>query len=621
MQPLDESSKAESPVNWESQRGIFPVDRKGILWVFRLGLLSALLLLWWTSSPGGLSTFDLQMFVLATAPLAIAAMAQTLPIVAGGQGLSAGATLVLASSVVARLPTSTPLEAGFAVASGLLVGAGVGLTNGILIGILGLRSTPVTLATGAAAMAVALQHSASGTVEMSDGLRELIYGWSVAGVSVLPVLSVAVVCLAGELFLRSASGLALADRGDRSGLGARLGGFSVVLAYLVAGCGAGIGGILLAAAFGPADVVYGAPALIQILAAIALGGGIPGHGGGSVFGSLFGALIVVATGNVLLPLGIQDYLSIGIDAGWLLIGLWSSWILWQRSPVRELPLSPPFRWGVPLLSAVCSVALLAVVGTRPEATAIAVVASGISLLAIAQTAMLRVGIIDLSMPALISGGAIATVSLANGSDLRFAVALPVLVAVSVAIGCVHGLAASKLGRPAVVVTLATSGLIQAGSAAMLVLLPTGYTPPLLHTLTVVSWLGVPVMAWIFVAAGVLTISCLHAKPASSGRAHQFLPFIFGSFASVCFGIMLAGLGGSAHISVIDSFFLPAVAAAIIAGNLATTNALPMAGCLALIVVAADTALVDYGAGYATRICVLAAALVLGEAVRAQGAST
>jgi hypothetical protein len=139
-------------------------------------------------------------------------------------------------------------------------------------------------------------------------------------------------------------------------------------------------------------------------------------------------------------------------------------------------------------------------------------------------------------------------------------------------------------------------------------------PPLLHTPTVTSWLGVPVIAWIFVVAGMLMIACLLRRPASTVRAHHILPFILGSLASVGFGIMLAGLGGSAHFSVIDSYFLPAVAAAIIAGNLTSTNALPAAGFLALLIVAADTALVELGAGYATRICALVACLVFGEVI-------
>jgi ribose transport system permease protein len=584
----------------------------------RLACLAGLLLLWWLLSPLGLSASDWQILLLAATPLAIAAMAQTLPIVAGGQGLSAGATLVLVSSVVSTMPIATPAGALWVIAMGLLVGTAVGVVNGVLIGIGGLRSTPVTLATGAAAMAFALKHIGGGPVDPPVLLQDLLYGWSVGGISVAPLVILIAVCVAGELFLAGHNGAALRARGAHPAAGARRGGLPVVLAYAAAGGGAGFGGILLAAAFGSVDAAYGAPVLIQILAAIALGGGVPGLGGGSVSGSLAGAFIVVATGNLLLPLGIQDYLSPAFDAGWLLVGLVVCAVLLHRPPgTEEQPVPAASGWLVPLLAAAVSLALLLAVDLRPQASAIAVVAAGIGVLAIAQAAMLRTGIIDLSMPALISGGAIATVSLANGSDARFAAVLPALAGLAVAIGCLHGLAAQSLGRAAIVVTLVTSGLAQAASAAMLVLLPTGYTPPVLYNLTVASLLGVPVAAWILACAGVALVVILQrARRPGSGRLHRLLPFIAGSVVSVGFGMALAGLGGSAHFSAIDSYFLPAVAAALIAGNLTSDNALALAGCLALVAIAFDTWIVALGGDYATRIFALAAALVLGEAIRA-----
>jgi ribose/xylose/arabinose/galactoside ABC-type transport system permease subunit len=60
-------------------------------------------------------------------------------------------------------------------------------------------------------------------------------------------------------------------------------------AYVFAGVGAAIGGIFLAAEVGAVDTAAGAPFLLQILAAAALGGSAPGLRGGTILGSLLGA--------------------------------------------------------------------------------------------------------------------------------------------------------------------------------------------------------------------------------------------------------------------------------------------------------------------------------------------
>ena len=65
-------------------------------------LLSALLILWWLVSPQSLSGADWRGLVLIVAPLGIAAMSQVLPIIGGGQGLSAGATHTVSSSSARR---------------------------------------------------------------------------------------------------------------------------------------------------------------------------------------------------------------------------------------------------------------------------------------------------------------------------------------------------------------------------------------------------------------------------------------------------------------------------------------------------------------------------------------
>src|SRR6185295_6789850 len=56
-------------------------------------VLAALLVSWQLLSGGALTESDWTGFLMALTPLALSAMAQTIPILAGGQGLAVGATI------------------------------------------------------------------------------------------------------------------------------------------------------------------------------------------------------------------------------------------------------------------------------------------------------------------------------------------------------------------------------------------------------------------------------------------------------------------------------------------------------------------------------------------------
>ena len=115
-----------------SSRRAFQGTQRRIL-VFEALLAASLLLCWRLASSAGLSANDWQGFLLALTPLAIASMAQTFPIIAGGQGLSAGATLFLVTGVVATWPIIGEFDALIAILLGLALGSLIGALNGLLI--------------------------------------------------------------------------------------------------------------------------------------------------------------------------------------------------------------------------------------------------------------------------------------------------------------------------------------------------------------------------------------------------------------------------------------------------------------------------------------------------------
>jgi ribose transport system permease protein len=310
-------------------------------------------------------------------------------------------------------------------------------------------------------------------------------------------------------------------------------------AYVFAGVGAAIGGIFLAAEVGAVDTAAGAPFLLQILAAAALGGSAPGLRGGTILGSLLGAFIVVAVGNLFVPFRIPDFFSSSIDGAWLLIGF-SLCMFAARE--RSLKLAPKTYMCVETpsiirnLSLLSPIALLAFNYFRPAAGDLSTLSSGIAMLAVGQAAVLRIGAIDLSMPGLISLSSTATVALTQYSDVKLPYVMVGLLMVAIFVGSTHMWLAKRLGRATIAGTLATSGLAQTATAGLLVLLPAGYAPPALMALATTRWFGLPPLAWLMTAVALATAALLGAK------SDQSLGFVASAIASVTFGVVVAALG-------------------------------------------------------------------------------
>jgi ribose transport system permease protein len=593
-----------------SFRAIFPGSQRNVL-ILEVLTVGGLLLAWRLTSPLGLMAIDWEGLLLAVSPLAIAAMAQTIPIIAGGQGLSAGATLVLVTAVVATWPMSGSDDALAAIAVGLSVGLAVGALNGVLIGFCGLRSTVTTVAVGAASMAYALQHIGEAYAPEAEVLHEMLLGPHAGGVSILPIATISCACFGGAIALRSRFGRALRLVGE----GAPQANRAPLLfwAYVFAGGGAAVGGILLAGEFGSVNAALGAPVLLQILAAVALGGSAPGLRGGSVLGSLLGAAIVVLAGYLFVPFGIPDFLSNSIDASWLLIGLSLCVLLGRRRstiPAFKASSEARSRSFADALARLAPILLLFFC-LRPAASDLATLAAGIALLAVGQVAVIRAGTLDLSMPGLVSLSAIATVSLTQYSDAKLPLVLAGLLAGAIGVGVLQGWLADRLGRATICVTLATGGIAQTISAALLVLLPAGYSPPLLTAAATQRWLGVSPAAWLMSATAVAAVVLLDRN------ATRHLGFVVSAIASCVFGIATAALGGSVHFSLIDSYSLSALAAALLASggigwsSVSISSAIP----LAYLVVLIDTALLSMNVGYSGRICALALLMIGGEGLR------
>ena len=570
-------------------------------------VLLAGLLVAWAGLSDGLSVADAAGFILALTPLALAAMAQSVPVLAGGQGLAAGATALLVDILLGSAPIAGPGDALLWIFLGLLIGGAIGVANGALIGWLRLPSTAVTYATGIAvgAVAYALAQDGAGS-SPPEALTALLFGPEVFGLPLIPILAMIIVALGGVWFQRSRVARALhrlgqgAPSAERALPAARL----RCLAYGLAGVGYGATGIVLAGQVGAMDSMLGAPVLVQIFAAVALAGSCPGLRGGSIPGALLGAAIVTATANLLIPLGVPDILSPLLDSAWLLLGIAACAVLRDRAP-RHVTVGS--LWPHAGKLAICGlIVLVALALARPEAAGVATIAAGLALMTVGQGAVMRLGGFDLAMPAMISLGGMMTVAVSQGSSSRFILAIALTATIALAIGLWHAFIAPRLGRAVILATLATAGILQAAAVALMVWLPTGFAPLALTAFVGATWLGLPWPVWIFTPIALALAVVLDRH-----RNRLAFAYIASTLSAALFGILLACIGGNFRLGLVDVYLVPVVAGAVLGGIdfVGGRGSLLAAFGAVLILQVVDTALVGFGLGYEARLAVMGAIIL------------
>jgi ribose transport system permease protein len=575
------------------------------------GLLAALLVAWVSLARGGLTASDWSGFVLAFTPLALAALAQSLPVMAGGQGLAAGATALLVDILLGSAPITSTGDALLWILLGLVLGGAIGVANGILIGWLRLPSTAVTYATGIAIGALAYALAQDGTAAApSEALTAVLFGPQVFDLPLVPITIVAIAAIGGICFQRTRLARALhrlgqgAPSAERALPAARL----RCIAYGLAGLGYGATGIVLAGQVGAMDSMLGTPVLVQIFAAIALAGSCPGLRGGSIAGALLGAAIVTATANLLIPLNVPDILSPALDSAWLLLGL-AACVVWRDRPPRQVTVEPAPRYGRAVAIAGI-VVLVALSVLRPEAAGIVTIAAGLALMTVGQGAVMRAGGFDLSMPAMIAFGGMATVAVSQGLMNRFALAVAVTIAVAICVGLFHAFLAKQLGRAVILATLASAGILQAVAVALMVWLPTGFAPPALTAFVSETWLGVPRPVWILVP-------CAFALALFLDRRHDRLAFAYvaSALSAAVFGVLLACVGGSFRPGLVDVYLVPVVAGAVLGGiGFAGGRGSPVTALGAVLILQLlDTGLVGLGLGYEARLALMGLLILLWTA--------
>ncbi|MBC6935836.1 MAG: ABC transporter permease [Chloroflexi bacterium] len=286
---------------------------------------------------------NLSNVMLQVSSVAIAAIGSTLVILAGGIDLSPGAIVALTACVGAILIKNNDFPVWLGIVLVLLLGAGLGLVNGLLSTYGRIPAFIVTLAMMGVIRGLAfLITGGTPIMSVSPDLEPIFYG-NFLGLP-LPLIYVVVLYAGIFIFLRyTIAGRAIYAVGGNESA-ARLSGVRVnqtrLMTFILAGTMSALAGVLTMARLNSGSPNYGVGTELQAIAAAVIGGASLAGGHGNIISTLFGALTVAVVQNGLnlniVPAAWQDITLGGIIVLAVGLDMWRASISQRTSKILDL---------------------------------------------------------------------------------------------------------------------------------------------------------------------------------------------------------------------------------------------------------------------------------------------
>ncbi len=293
-------------------------------WTLGLVLFLALLFVFTKLIQPSYGAAGIQGLANSMLPLAMAAVAQSIIIIAGGIDLSVASMMALTNVIAASQMRGQGEEYAVLVVAGvLLLGVVLGLVNGGLIVLTRVPDIVVTLAMSFVWAGCALLVLAAPGGSAADWLKDLVKGSLISEwIPKSAVILVVIVAIVWIPLRRSRLGLAIYAIGSNQ-LAAFRSGVSVgrtkVIAYAIGGLFAALGGLALTASMGVGRPMLGGYTLMSIAAAV-LGGVSLTGGRGGVFGPIVAVMILSLLQTDITLVGVNPNLATVLQ-GAMLIGV------------------------------------------------------------------------------------------------------------------------------------------------------------------------------------------------------------------------------------------------------------------------------------------------------------
>ena len=243
--------------------------------------------------------------------LVIVACGMTMVILSGAIDLSVGSAIALCSVVGASLPTNVGLGAPVTVAMMIGLGAVIGAVKGALIAWGGINSFIVTLGMMTVLRGMALTFTGGYPISgVPDAVRFL--GFGVVGGIPMPLIVAAIVFVLVALILsKTVLGRHIYAIGSNE-TSSHIAGVPVsltkLMVFVVSGALCGLAAVVLLGRLGAGLPTAAQGMELDAIAAVILGGSSLFGGRGSVFGTLFGALILAVLQNGLNLMGVNSFI-------------------------------------------------------------------------------------------------------------------------------------------------------------------------------------------------------------------------------------------------------------------------------------------------------------------------
>lgn len=279
-----------------------------------VGLVAILVLLYvlfGVLAPGFLGRNNQVDILRDASTIGIAAVAQTLVVVAAEIDISVGPAVALISVLMAMMmKTSWPLP--LALGAGLVLGALIGTIAGVLRAVFGVPSFVATLGLWSAlrGLALFLTNALPVTFPDSDALDAI--GDNLFGLPVSAYVMVALFLIFAFVSRRTVFGRSVYAVGGNAAA-ARLWGIDVprirILVFVLSGLMSAVTAILLLGRLGSGNAGAASGLEFDVIAAVVVGGTALSGGRGSMLGTLLGVLVITVIGDGLVLCGINSFVQ------------------------------------------------------------------------------------------------------------------------------------------------------------------------------------------------------------------------------------------------------------------------------------------------------------------------
>lgn len=288
-------------------------------WSFAVLLVVLLFVVNMIKLPQFISGSQIASTLITAAPLVVAAIASTPSILSGGGGidLSVGPVLgVVNALIVAKLLPAHAAGPLVVIPVVLAIGVLVGAVNGLLVAVVRIQPIVATLGTYLVLDGLALELLPQ-PVGSSPGWITAMgnHWWGALLIMVIP--AAAWLLITRTKYYRT---LMLVGGDARAAYSAGINVVAVkVVAYIIGGVFAAIGGLALTALIQSGDATIAPQYTLNAVAAVAVGGTSLLGGRGGVVGSIFGALAIFLIQNVMAAYDVSAF-WVTVVYGAILIG-------------------------------------------------------------------------------------------------------------------------------------------------------------------------------------------------------------------------------------------------------------------------------------------------------------